>query len=211
VTQAIHSKLINAAAREILAPMGVRQKGRSRLWYDDHGWWLILVEFQPSGFSRGTYLNVGVNWLWSNFGYFAFHEGHRVESFVEFEMEEQFNREAHRLAERAAQQVRAYRDTFHSIEVVADFLAAKAHKGGWTLYQAAVAAGICGRRADASKFFDMLSREPSHAEWHEDLKQRAVELSKSLQDLSDFRGRVNELIANARNQLRLKEWPSEFF
>jgi hypothetical protein len=42
-----HTKLINAAARDVLRPMGIVQKGRSRLWYDNHGWWAGLIEFQP--------------------------------------------------------------------------------------------------------------------------------------------------------------------
>ena len=28
----------------MLGPLGLRQKGRSRVWLDDHGWWLIAVE-----------------------------------------------------------------------------------------------------------------------------------------------------------------------
>ena len=57
--QPIHTKIITQAAREILRPKGLVQIGRSRLWTDDHGWWLINVEFQPSGVSKGSYLNVG--------------------------------------------------------------------------------------------------------------------------------------------------------
>jgi hypothetical protein len=58
------TRLVIRAARQALQPMWLRQKGRSRTWLDDHGWWLTVVEFQPSGFDHGTYLNVGVNWLW---------------------------------------------------------------------------------------------------------------------------------------------------
>lgn len=57
------NSILNTGAREILRPMGRVRKGRSRTWWDDHGWWLINVEFQPSGFSKGSYLNVGICWL----------------------------------------------------------------------------------------------------------------------------------------------------
>jgi hypothetical protein len=33
--QHAHTKLLNAAAREVLAPLGAVQKGRSRTWLDD--------------------------------------------------------------------------------------------------------------------------------------------------------------------------------
>lgn len=57
--------ILNAGARDVLKPMGLVRKGRSRTWLDDHGWWLIVVEFQPSGFSKASYLNVGICWQWS--------------------------------------------------------------------------------------------------------------------------------------------------
>lgn len=57
-------RVIATAARQALGPLGLVRKGRSRLWIDDHGWWLINVEFQPSGYSTGCYLNVGEQHLW---------------------------------------------------------------------------------------------------------------------------------------------------
>lgn len=59
-----HTKIINAVAKRILAPQGFFQRGRSRTWLQDNGWFLTLVEFQPSAYSKGTYLNVAMNFLW---------------------------------------------------------------------------------------------------------------------------------------------------
>lgn len=59
-----HTKIINAVAKRILAPKGFFQKGRSRVWLRDNGWFLTVVEFQPSGFSKGTYANVAMHFLW---------------------------------------------------------------------------------------------------------------------------------------------------
>ncbi|MCE9623754.1 MAG: hypothetical protein K8R99_15550 [Actinomycetia bacterium] len=57
-------RLIAAIARDRLAPLGLIRKGRSRTWIDDHGWWLINVEFQPLPNRPGCYLNVGEQHLW---------------------------------------------------------------------------------------------------------------------------------------------------
>src|SRR6202000_1719294 len=38
-------------------PLGLERRGRSRTWIDDQRWYAIVVEFQPSGFSKGSYLN----------------------------------------------------------------------------------------------------------------------------------------------------------
>lgn len=57
-------RLIAVAASDRLASVGLIRKGRSRTWIDDHGWWLINVEFQPSSHAHGCYLNIGVQHLW---------------------------------------------------------------------------------------------------------------------------------------------------
>src|SRR5262249_16802956 len=94
----VHSTLITRSARSMLRPLGLMQKGRSRTWLDDHGWWLCVVEFQPSAWSRGSYLNVGCCWLWQVKGYLSFDEGNRVENFSGFENEAQFADVSDRLA-----------------------------------------------------------------------------------------------------------------
>jgi hypothetical protein len=75
------SRVIAAAARQVLGPLGVRRKGRSRTWLDDHGWWLGIVEFQPSSWDVGSYLNVGLMFLWRPADYLVFEVGCRVDDF----------------------------------------------------------------------------------------------------------------------------------
>ncbi|MFD7945255.1 hypothetical protein, partial [Streptomyces sp. NPDC059744] len=91
------SRLVTAAAREILRPLGLQQRGRSRIWIDDHGWWLIVVEFQP-GRLGGSYLNVGVMWLWQDLDHFAFNVGYREAGNEPFRNEAQFTLAAQDLA-----------------------------------------------------------------------------------------------------------------
>jgi hypothetical protein len=49
-----HGRLIAAAAKAALAPLGCVRKGQSRVWYSDQRYWVIAVEFQPSGWSKGS-------------------------------------------------------------------------------------------------------------------------------------------------------------
>src|SRR5215469_14680409 len=67
-----HSKIIAQAAKESVEPLGIFQMGRSRTWIDDLGWWIVVIEFQPSGFSNGAYLNVAAMWLWHEEDHFTF-------------------------------------------------------------------------------------------------------------------------------------------
>ena len=69
--------MISDAAKAVLAPLGLSRKGRSRTWIDDHGWWLVNVEFQPSSHAKGCYLNVGTQHLWVARGYFCFDDMER--------------------------------------------------------------------------------------------------------------------------------------
>lgn len=59
-----HNTEIASAAKRVLAPMGCVRKGRSRLWLDDHGWWLGVIEFAPVSWSRGSHLMVEACYLW---------------------------------------------------------------------------------------------------------------------------------------------------
>ena len=92
------------------------QKGRSRVWRDDRGWWLGIVEFQPSGWTRGSYLNVGVNWLWTVKDWHSFDFGYRVdetekgELFFEYENDEQFTPQARKLVVVAAERLADQRE-----------------------------------------------------------------------------------------------------
>src|SRR6266513_2483077 len=61
-----------------LGPLGFKRKGRSRIWLADRGWWLLVIEFQPSSSRRGaTYLNVGEQHLWIECDHLVFEEHER--------------------------------------------------------------------------------------------------------------------------------------
>ena len=118
----IHSKLINRAAREILKPVGLVRKGQSRVWLDDNGWWLTMIEFQPSSWSKGTYLNVGISWLWYPKEFMSFDIGYRENSFIEFKDEDSFFPEAIALAEKAKVKALAHRHLMSSPELAKEFV-----------------------------------------------------------------------------------------
>lgn len=73
-----------------MRPIGCVQKGRSRTWLDDHGWWVGVVEFQPHAWARGSFLNVGAAWLWYEQDFWSFDDGAgangcRIEPFHEYQ------------------------------------------------------------------------------------------------------------------------------
>lgn len=109
-----HNKIIRQAAGEALKPLGLYQVGRSRLWAEDNGWYLTLVEFQPSGWSKGSYLNVALHFLWEPADYISFNypfSGQtRQNGFVAFSGgEETFYEAMTAMAKKAAGLVEEYR------------------------------------------------------------------------------------------------------
>ena len=157
-----HDRLIVEAARNVLRPLGFQRKGRSRLWFRDHEWWLAIVDFQPSGWARGAYLNVAAKWLWRGDDVwsfdFSFHPAARVADFVEFETESQFAKQIVRLAQVGAAEARRLADAFPSIHAAADRLKDRATARGdaWDLYHAGVGAFLAGRLEEARAYFTEL-------------------------------------------------------
>lgn len=94
------------AGKDHLAALGATMKGRSgRYWIVDRGWWVLNIEFQPSGFEVATYVNVGVQHLWHGHGFLgAFEYGYRRR----VREEAGGSLDAHRSDEQVAATVEAY-------------------------------------------------------------------------------------------------------
>jgi len=200
-----HSKLITAAARETLRPLGMVQKGRSRTWLDDHGWWLGVVEFQPSSFSRGSYLNVGVNWLWNPKDYVSFDYGDRVhfedesargDQYVEYESDEQFAPLALKLAGAAAAEVHHYRQLFPTVAATAAVLGL----GERAWLDAAIALGLAGDYQAARVMF---VRHIERWEAGAGASDRAQSLNDLLGNQQSFRDQIRADVIEGRRRLRL--------
>ena len=162
-----HTRLIAAAAKAVLQPNGFKRKGRSRVWFADRGYWLSVVEFQPSAWSRGSYLNVAVHWLWGQPPHvLTFDRAERVDGFIEFESEEQFKPLAYEFAKHALEAAERDQTRFQSIQDAAALLieeeeAREIYKGAWAAFHAGVAAAMAGRFDDARRM--LASVQEPHA------------------------------------------------
>lgn len=205
------NRLLNQAAREVLRPLGLVQKGRSRTWWDDHGWWVTQVEFQPSGFDKGSYLNVGIGWLWvpEERPYVPFDGGYRVEGFWQYQSPEQWEPVAHQLAERAADEVSSYRDLVPDLQAAAalcvrEDLGYKDGLVGWHTWYAAVASGLVGDVERARDRFEAVVASSNEAAFWRPVRERAVGWGDLVaRDHDAFVGEVRAQVAANRVALRL--------
>ena len=206
-----HTKIIAHVAKETLARLGIFQKGRSRTWIDDHGWWIVVIEFQPTGTSKGSYLNVGAMWLWHEKDYFSFDFGNdgdfRIARFVEYIDEKQFTPEVIRLTSLAKAETLRLRSKFVSVHDAALYLPARATRDDspWTKLDAAIALGYVGKKFRARWLFKSIERKKLVHEWESKLQERARGFAETLDRPDDFQRCVKEAIWRTRRLLKLPE------
>jgi hypothetical protein len=203
-----HSRLIRDAARRALSPLGFQQKGRSRVWLADRGYWALVIEFQPSGFSKGSYLNVCTSWLWHPGGGLPFNYFERAGKFIEFQNIEQFEAEAEWLADVAAAEATSLDKKFSSLEKVSAYLKQEArdprgHQNPWALYHAAVAAGLTGAQAFAIECFNELIAQKPVTDWEREIQVEAKLLMEFLAESKKFRAAIRKKVENQRAALKL--------
>jgi hypothetical protein len=191
-----------------LLPLGGKRIGRSRTWITDQRFWTIVVEFQPSGWSKGTYLNVGACWLWYPKSHWSFDNGYRIEGFTPFEDADQFAVIAERLATRAADEIRIMRAKFNSISGIARELVPPPNAHGWRLYHGAVAAGLSGNGSISTRLFEQLAAEPITAGWMQALQTTCLDLAKKVGDPNSYRTAVLALIEQSRALHKLAPDPT---
>jgi hypothetical protein len=200
----IHSGLLTSAAKRILKPSGLFQKGRSRTWLADHVWWMAVVEFQPSSWSLGSYLNVGCMWLWNTKQHISFDVGDRVNGFSPFENEEQFGPVADKLAACALEKVDGYRRLFRSIHDVSNYYFENAPQGFWPCFDAAIAYALAGRaEASAQTLGACIDGTDDDPFWLKEARSDARSLIASAADAQQMRGIISDRVMKTRTLQRL--------
>ena len=188
-----HNKIIRKAARTVLGPMGLIQKGQSRTWIDDNGWYFTVVEFQPSAYGKGSYLNVGIHFLWSKHDYLGYSIGGREDGFVEFDGDEsKFYSDMLSFAEKCSVLVRQYR-LFKTESYAKEYILKNkiTYSSTWDLYHKMM---ICGLTRDhkAVIYFQNLmnntafSTVPYEMEIYRELTQNMMELIEDTDRLYEY-------------------------
>ena len=215
------NSILNAGAREVLRPMGLVRRGRSRTWWDDHGWWLINVEFQPSGFSKGSYLNEGICWLWTAEpkSYVSYDLGYRITGAGgTFESVAKWRALVDGLVRRAAEEVVRYRQHVPNLDAAARECLrlererveqVRANQGreataSWSTWNAAVASGLAGDVGTAVGYFDAVAKSPEGPGYWLPVRDRAAAWSHLVRrDHGAFMEDVRRQTEKQREALKL--------
>lgn len=197
-------RITTSAARESLNPLGLVQRGRSRLWIDDREWWLGVVEFTPSR-TAGSGLHVGAMWLWHDVDHLAFHVDAVRVSHEPFRTEDQFTPLALELSRQAAANVTALREKFPALPDVAQYLTSRPLRWGffWDGFDAGVAAALVGDPDAARDQFERVLREDPLAPWMVEAQEKARELHVIAPDREAVTAWVTRAVYSCRSKLGL--------
>ena len=205
-----HIQMIAKVAKRTLAPMGLIRKGRSRTWLDDRGWYVIVVEFQPSGFSKGSYLNVGAHFLWRWSGHLSFDLGYRVGGYIPYNSEAQFAPAIEEFAVTAAAEVIRLRGLLATPGDVANAIPSDPQPTGWRSYHRAISLALSSRTSESAGLFVGLSKPAleyyptDSGKAHEiDRAEKCKALAADIDNPTDFRAAILKLVAAQRQALRL--------
>ena len=201
-----HNKLIAQVAKQTLLPAGLKRKGKSRLYYDDNGWWCTIIEFQPSGFSKGSYLNVGVCWLLYEQNYWSFdivsQEG-SARRFADAENETEFANAIFEKAMRAKEIVESNREKFSTISKAHEYYQS-IKRSSWDYYYAAVIAGMNHQFAVAEENFNSWLAYPETTDWQREANSRVRKLMELFNRPKEFAEAIVQIVLNSRNLHRLE-------
>lgn len=202
-----HNKIINKVARTVFKEYDITRQGQSRTWIDDWYWFTTIVEFQPSKSAKGTFLNVGVCFNWYKQDYLSFDIGYREAGFCEYKNESQFEVALLELAQLALKKALFYREKFADLLVAKDTILNHDFECDniWVNYHKAVILELCGESRKAKEHFDLILKSDLEWDWALELKNQVENLKIKLDNTSEFKNTINEIIKSSRVAKKLKE------
>lgn len=209
-----HSKIISKTAKKILTPYGIKQKGKSRIWLDDCGWYTTVIEFQPFTGRQGTTLNIGVNFHWHEQVYFSFDIGYRQDvDFVEYNgNEDQFSREVENFCKIALSKALEYRENLQNLQKAKSFILNQTYTSEeiWGSYHKGNICGLTDDLVERNHYYQKLL-EASHAgEWLNELKNHVSLLIGHSASKDQFTENMIETIRKTRSLKKLPEVEIKF-
>jgi len=198
-----HNRDIQNAASEILNPLGLVQKGRSQVWYDDQKWWVGIVEFQPSGFAKGSYLNVGAGFLWWEKDHVSFDDLIGDRPWSDALPDESFADKARELAQRARARLLELRTRHCDVAKSAAWLGSKESLSNWGHFHAAMAFGISGMLDHARSHFHEAIVSDNGIGWIKALNNSCITLEHLVADHDAFVSHVVDTINRTRTRIGL--------
>ncbi len=208
MTTSPYNKIINKVARETFKSIGVKRKGQSRTWLDDNGWWITVVEFQPSAHSKGTYLNIGINWQWYPKAHFSFDLGYREADFIQYCSDAQFETKAKEMAVIARRKIEEIRHSMSDIDTAKDYVVNTTSNENLTIWKQFHMGMICALAncySEAVGHFHNVLARPDNQDWAVKLKEFTEEIMMIVTSNTDLKTHLCGIVKESRALKKLPE------
>jgi hypothetical protein len=163
--------------------------------------WLAIVEFQPSGFEKGTYVNVAAMWLWHVRDEFTFHSVERISGLIPYQGEGSFGSAIAGLTETARRRVTELRTGLASLEGLLERLKAEETPSSWL--DQGIALGLLQRPNEARASFDRVLVVEDDRPWAIRERNRISNLRGLLDTPGAFDAHIEQSIRDSRERLGL--------
>jgi hypothetical protein len=205
-----HSKIINRIAKEKFKPFGIKQKGQSRIWLDDNGWYTTIIEFQPYRGEKGTTLNVGINFHWYKHDYFSFDIGSRQDvDFVTFDENniESFEKNICEFCDLCLKIVIENRTKYESVYSAKEYILNHNFTSDefWGNYSKGIISGLTNNFDAMNKYFDKLLNRNHNVKWVDELKDFTNHLKSKCLNQEVFTNEILKVITETRKSKKLPE------
>ncbi|WP_276975886.1 hypothetical protein [Flavobacterium filum] len=198
-----HNKLLKKIAKERLKPYGIFQHGQSRIFLYDRGWFTIVIEFQPSSWSKGTYLNIGVDFNFYPRDYFAYSFGYRERGFEEFKDEGQFIKLMNELCDLTIIRVKVLDLKFTDILTALKTVDDEKEKDNWRIYDVAILNALASNFEKSRKQLEQVSKIKCVYDWEIERKKLVDELLEWMLVNPDSIDKIKSIISETRQLKKL--------
>jgi len=198
-----HNRLLKKIAKERLIPFDIVQEGKSRTFLYDNGWWTIVIEFQSSSWSKGTYLNIGVDFNFYPRDYFAFTYGHREKSFEEAKDEAHFTKIINDYCDFTIKKVKDLRSKFQDLWAATKHFKKQAGNDPWDNFILGVLYGMMGHLSKAKGYLKKVQKEKCEHDFEFERQKLVNEMLTWLGNEQIFINNMKSLINKSRQMKKL--------
>lgn len=198
-----HNKYLKVFVKERLSPYGIVQKGQSRTFLLDKGWYIIVIEFQNSGWSKGTYLNIGVDFNFYPREYYSFSYGYREGDFNAFENEQQFNAVLNHLCDITIKKIQALEKQFSNIPSSIKTLKKVKNIDYWRTFDLAILNALVSNLDLSKKLLDEIIEADCDRDWEIKRNEKCIEIRSWFESNKNIIENLDKLIHESRASKKL--------
>ena len=198
-----HNKLLKKIAKARFKQTDIRQEGQSRTFLQDNFWFTTLIEFQPSGYDKGTFLNIGADFNFYPRDHFAFSYGYREKEFIKFESESQFENAVNNLCDLTLKRTLEIQSQLETYAKTAIILKETFNPtNGWQNFNLGIITGLSGDKTNAKILLETVVSEKCDYQWQTDRRNFTIKLIDLL-DSDNFDDKIKEQIVLTRKLKKL--------